>query len=193
MLIFLHIDDDAFITLLSFETDGPFNVDLMQFRLVMEALAIDTEDFGSDVYLVLGLKRSGKGAVRTPRILTLLHSLRNLKENEMQSETANVKVFHGLSSHHKHLTVYQSHLQVDLRYPLSKNFPTKMYFNNAYYAHVEGISTAELNRDTVLGCKGNPRKGIELSSLSELVGLERVGPAKVMQSVLPQLQDEDSK
>ncbi|XWS46824.1 hypothetical protein CRYUN_Cryun14cG0101300 [Craigia yunnanensis] len=74
----------------------------MQFMLDMGTLAMDTEGVDSDIYLALGLKELGKGAIGTPRILSLLSSLleKSVQKNEMQSETVNIKdkaaIFHGL-------------------------------------------------------------------------------------------------
>ena len=68
----------------------------------MGTLAINTEDVDSDIYLALGFKELGKGAIGTPRILSLLSSLleKSVQKNEMQSETVNIKdnvaIFHGL-------------------------------------------------------------------------------------------------
>ncbi|KAG4174478.1 hypothetical protein ERO13_A11G122700v2 [Gossypium hirsutum] len=104
----------------------------------MGTLAIDTEDLDSDIYLALGLKRLGKGAIGTPRILTLLSSLleKSVQKNEMQIETAsakdNIAIFHGLRVP-----------TISIRQYIDRIFK---YFNNAYYARVGGISTAELNR-----------------------------------------------
>ncbi|TYG93810.1 hypothetical protein ES288_A11G140300v1 [Gossypium darwinii] len=104
----------------------------------MGTLAIDTEDLDSDIYLALGLKRLGKGAIGTPRILTLLSSLleKSVQKNEMQIETAsakdNIAIFHGLRVP-----------TISIRQYTDRIFK---YFNNAYYARVGGISTAELNR-----------------------------------------------
>ncbi|OMP05071.1 Cyclin P/U [Corchorus olitorius] len=68
----------------------------------MGSLAIDTEDVDSDIYLTLGLKGLGKGAVGTPRILSILASLleKSVEKNDMDSETVDIKdgvaIFHGL-------------------------------------------------------------------------------------------------
>ena len=68
----------------------------------MGTLAINTEDVDSDIYLALGFNELGKGAIGTPRILSLLSSLleKSVQKNEMQSETVNIKdnaaIFHGL-------------------------------------------------------------------------------------------------
>ncbi|MBA0832024.1 hypothetical protein Goarm_016440 [Gossypium armourianum] len=181
-------DDDAFITILSVETNEPFHVDLLHFRLVMGTLAIDNEDLDSDIYLALGLKRLGKGAIGTPRILTLLSSLleKSVQKNEMQIETAsakvNIAIFHGLRvptisiqqyidrifkyarcSPSCFLVAYiyldrfgqQTDVQLTSRnvhrllitsVMVAAKFIDDTYFNNAYYARVGGISTAELNR-----------------------------------------------
>nr|KJB39101.1 hypothetical protein B456_007G136900 [Gossypium raimondii]KJB39102.1 hypothetical protein B456_007G136900 [Gossypium raimondii] len=104
----------------------------------MGTLAIDNEDLDSDIYLALGLKRLGKGAIGTPRILTLLSSLleKSVQKNEMQIETViakvNIAIFHGLRVP-----------TISIRQYIDRIFK---YFNNAYYARVGGISTAELNR-----------------------------------------------
>ncbi|KAL8143134.1 hypothetical protein V2J09_016166 [Rumex salicifolius] len=72
-------------------------------NLNMGALAIDSDDSGSEIYLTLGLK--GKGVRGKPRFLCYLSLLleRSVQENELLSETAKVKdefmtVFHGLKA-----------------------------------------------------------------------------------------------
>ena len=67
----------------------------MQAALNMEALTIDSDDLGLEIYRTLGL-RSGK-----PRFLSFLSKLleRSVQENEISSETEQVKeavtLFHG--------------------------------------------------------------------------------------------------
>ncbi|KAK8326712.1 hypothetical protein V6Z11_A11G134400 [Gossypium hirsutum] len=115
----------------------------------MGTLAIDTEDLDSDIYLALGLKRLGKGAIGTPRILTLLSSLleKSVQKNEMQIETAsakdNIAIFHGLRVPTISIRQYIDRI---FNVMVAAKFIDDTYFNNAYYARVGGISTAELNR-----------------------------------------------
>ncbi|EOX94774.1 Cyclin p1,1 isoform 2 [Theobroma cacao] len=104
----------------------------------MGTLAIDMEGVDSDIYLALGLKELGKRAIGTPRILSLLSSLleKSVQKNEMQSETVDIKdsvaIFHGLRAP-----------TISIQQYIDRIFK---FFNNAYYARVGGISTAELNR-----------------------------------------------
>ncbi|XVE73138.1 hypothetical protein DITRI_Ditri11bG0093400 [Diplodiscus trichospermus] len=104
----------------------------------MGTLAIDTKDVDSDIYLTLGFKELGKGAIGSPRILSLLSSLleRSVQKNEMQSEAVNIKdnvtIFHGLRAP-----------TISIQHYIDRIFK---FFNNAFYARVGGISTAELNR-----------------------------------------------
>ncbi|TYI68324.1 hypothetical protein E1A91_D08G080800v1 [Gossypium mustelinum] len=104
----------------------------------MGTLAIDTECVDSDIYRALGFKELGKGVVGTPRILSLLSSLleESVQRNEMESETVNFKdnvaMFHGLRAP-----------TISIQHYIDRIFK---FFNNAYYARVGGVSTAELNR-----------------------------------------------
>ncbi|XWS31580.1 hypothetical protein CRYUN_Cryun23aG0088600 [Craigia yunnanensis] len=104
----------------------------------MGTLAINTEDVDSDIYLALGFNELGKGAIGTPRILSLLSSLleKSVQKNETQSETVNIKdnvaIFHGLRAP-----------TISIQHYIDRIFK---FFNNAYYARVGGVSTAELNR-----------------------------------------------
>ncbi|XP_058077681.1 cyclin-P3-1-like [Magnolia sinica] len=67
----------------------------------MESLAPDTEAVGAEVYAVLGLNGSRRGASETPRVLSLLssHLERSVQKSEKILETAKKKeiitVFHG--------------------------------------------------------------------------------------------------
>lgn len=69
--------------------------------LKMGALAFDSDGAGTDIYLELGLKEQGKGALRTPRFLSLLSSLleNSVQKNEMLLATAQIEdvltIFHG--------------------------------------------------------------------------------------------------
>ncbi|XVE73137.1 hypothetical protein DITRI_Ditri11bG0093400 [Diplodiscus trichospermus] len=154
----------------------------------MGTLAIDTKDVDSDIYLTLGFKELGKGAIGSPRILSLLSSLleRSVQKNEMQSEAVNIKdnvtIFHGLraptiSIQHYidrifkyagcspscfliayiymdrfveqtdvHLTSLNVHRLLITSVMVAAKFIDDAFFNNAFYARVGGISTAELNR-----------------------------------------------
>ncbi|KAE8681588.1 Cyclin-U4-1 [Hibiscus syriacus] len=122
----------------------------------MGALAIDAEDLDSDVYLALGLKRSGKGTTGTPRILTLLSSFleKSVKENQMQPESKGPSCFlvayiylDRFGQHTDvHLTSCNVHRLLLTSVMVAAKFIDDLYFNNAYYAHVGGVSTAELNK-----------------------------------------------
>ncbi|XWS76402.1 hypothetical protein CRYUN_Cryun01aG0173200 [Craigia yunnanensis] len=115
----------------------------------MGTLAINTEDVDSDIYLALGFKELGKGAIGTPRILSLLSSLleRSVQKNEMQSETVNIKdnvaIFHGLRAP---TISIQHYIDRIFNVMVAAKFIDDAFFNNAYYARVGGVSTAELNR-----------------------------------------------
>ncbi|CAO2824208.1 unnamed protein product [Amaranthus hypochondriacus] len=69
--------------------------------LKMEALALHTDYAGTDIYLKLGLKEQEKGAMRTPRFLSLLSSLleHTVQKNDFLLETTPIEdvltVFHG--------------------------------------------------------------------------------------------------
>ncbi|XP_056693934.1 cyclin-P3-1 isoform X2 [Spinacia oleracea] len=69
--------------------------------LKIGALAFDSDDAGTDIYLKLGLNEKGKGVLRTPRFLSLLSSLLDncVQKNNMLLETAQIEdvltVFHG--------------------------------------------------------------------------------------------------
>ncbi|MBA0610394.1 hypothetical protein Godav_011254 [Gossypium davidsonii] len=161
---------------------------LLQVKLAMGTLAIDTECVDSDIYSALGFKEVGKGVVGTPRILSLLSSLleESVQRNEMESETVNFKdnvaMFHGLraptiSIQHYidrifkyagcspscflvayiyvdrfvqqtdvHLTSLNVHRLLITSVLVAAKFIDDAFFNNAYYARVGGVSTAELNR-----------------------------------------------
>ncbi|GMJ09118.1 cyclin p4;1 [Hibiscus trionum] len=196
----------------------------------MGALAIDAQNLDSDVYLALGLKKLGKGAIGNPQILTLLSSFleKSVKENEMQSDTAKgkanvaVAVFHGIrvptisirqyidrifkyarcspscflvayiyldrfgQQTDVHLTSHNVHRLLLTSVMVAAKFMDDMYFNNAYYARVGGVSTAELNRlemkfllsldfrlqvsiNTFQGYCSQLQNGIKLNGPSELV------------------------
>lgn len=68
----------------------------------MGTLGPDNENVGTDVYFSLGLKQSGKGAMKIPpRVLSPLSSLleRSVQSNEMLMEATEIKevtIFHGL-------------------------------------------------------------------------------------------------
>ncbi|CAN6558488.1 unnamed protein product [Malus baccata var. baccata] len=154
----------------------------------MGTLALDNENGSSDVYLSLGLKTSGKGVVKTPRVLSPLSSIleRSVQRNEMLLETTNIKevitIFHGLRAPplsirqyidrickysgcspscfvvaqiyvdrylkctEVHLTSFNVHRLLITSVMLAAKFMDDAFFNNAYYAKVGGVSTAELNR-----------------------------------------------
>ncbi|KAK8614649.1 hypothetical protein V6N13_068446 [Hibiscus sabdariffa] len=164
---------------------GDFSIDF--FRLAMATLAIDTEGVDSDIYRALGFKELGKGAVGTPRILSLLSSLleKSVQLNETESETVNFKdnvaIFHGLrvptisirnyidrifkyaacspscflvayvyvdrfvQQTDVHLTSLNVHRLLITSVLVAIKFIDDAFFNNAYYARVGGVTTAELN------------------------------------------------
>ncbi|KAK9001924.1 hypothetical protein V6N11_024619 [Hibiscus sabdariffa] len=164
-----------------------FEVSIDFFRLAMATLAIDTEGVDSDIYRALGFKELGKGAVGTPRILSLLSSLleKSVQLNETESETVNFKdnvaIFHGLrvptisirnyidrifkyaacspscflvayvyvdrfvQQTDVHLTSLNVHRLLITSVLVAIKFIDDAFFNNAYYARVGGVTTAELN------------------------------------------------
>lgn len=73
----------------------------MQLCLKMGALAFETDDAAADIYLKLGLKEQSKGALKTPRFLSLLSSLldNSVQKNDMLLEMEKIEdvltVFHG--------------------------------------------------------------------------------------------------
>lgn len=155
---------------------------------IMGTLGLDNENVGTDVYFSLGLKQSGKGAMKIPpRVLSPLSSLleRSVQSNEMLMEATEIKevtIFHGLrapplsirqyidrvfkysgcspscfvvakiyvdrylQSTQVHLTSFNVHRLLITSVMLAAKFIDDAFFNNAYYAKVGGVSTAELNR-----------------------------------------------
>ncbi|KAL9227961.1 hypothetical protein vseg_003590 [Gypsophila vaccaria] len=70
----------------------------------MRGLTLDTDDAGTDIYFKLGLRARGKGALRTPKFLSLLSSLleTSIQNNEILFEEAQIEdvltAFHGTKS-----------------------------------------------------------------------------------------------
>ncbi|KAK9018232.1 hypothetical protein V6N11_001211 [Hibiscus sabdariffa] len=116
------------------------------FRLAMGTLAIDTEGVDSDIYRALGFKELGKGGVGTPRILSLLSSLLEKSVQQNKTETVNFKdnvaIFHGLRAPTISIRNYIDRIFNVL---VATKFIDDAFFNNAYYARVGGVTTAELN------------------------------------------------
>ncbi|WCJ21532.1 Cyclin family protein [Euphorbia peplus] len=121
----------------------------------MGTLNLDSGNVDSDVYLSLGLNALGKAAAGTPRALNLIASLldRCVQKNEMMLETTQIKdaitVFHGLRAPPNTdipLTSLNVHRLLITSVMVAAKFIDDAFFNNAYYAKVGGISTAELNR-----------------------------------------------
>ncbi|KAL5796724.1 hypothetical protein ACOSQ2_001544 [Xanthoceras sorbifolium] len=153
----------------------------------MGTLALDTESVDTDIYLTLGLKRSGKGVVRSPKILSVISTLleRSVQKNEMLLKTMQIKditIFHGLreptitiqqyidrifkyaacspscfvvaqiyvdrylQQADVHLTSLNVHRLLITSVMVAAKFIDDAFFNNAYYARVGGVTTAELNR-----------------------------------------------
>ncbi|KAF2325188.1 hypothetical protein GH714_025004 [Hevea brasiliensis] len=116
----------------------------------MGTLTLDTGNVDSDVYLSLGLKvkELGKGVLGTPQVLTLLSSLleRSVQKNETVLETKQIKdaitEFDGLRAPAPDSSAADNFLVQVLKTSLW----FFRFFNNAYYAKVGGVSTAELNR-----------------------------------------------
>ncbi|KAH9729857.1 Cyclin-P3-1 [Citrus sinensis] len=103
----------------------------------MGTLALDTESVGTDIYRMLGLKDLGKGTVGSPKILSLIGRLleKSVQKNEMLLDTIKTKdvtIFHGLRAP-----------TISIQQYIDRIFK---FFNNAYYARVGGVSTAEMNR-----------------------------------------------
>ncbi|KAM2616303.1 hypothetical protein TB2_030720 [Malus domestica] len=154
----------------------------------MATLALDNEIVSLDVYLSLGLKTSGNGVMKIPRVLSPLSSIleRYVQRNEMLLETTKIKqvitIYHGLRAPplsirqyidrickysgcspscfvvaqiyldrylqcmQVHLTSFNVHRLLITSVMLAAKFMDDAFFNNAYYAKVGGVSTAELNR-----------------------------------------------
>ncbi|OMO77714.1 Cyclin P/U [Corchorus capsularis] len=174
----------------------------------MGSLAIDTGDVDLDIYLTLGLKGLGKGAVGTPRILSILASLleKSVEKNDMNSETVDVKdsvaIFHGLRAPTISIQQY-----IDRIFKYGGCSPSCFVIAYIYVdrfvqqtnVHLTSLNVHRLLITSVMvaakfiddACKKNLQKGFKLKGLSELAELKRVGRAKVITHVLPQLQDDD--
>ncbi|KAK0583045.1 hypothetical protein LWI29_032826 [Acer saccharum] len=170
-----------------FKHDTFLSLSLLSHNLNMGTLALDTESVDTDIYFSLGLKRSGKGVVRSPKILSIVSTLleRSVQKNEMLSETMQIKditIFHGLRAPtitiqqyidrifkyaacspscfvvaqiyvdrylrqaDVHLTSHNVHRLLLTSVMVAAKFNDDASFNNAYYARVGGVTTAELNR-----------------------------------------------
>ncbi|KAK9015592.1 hypothetical protein V6N11_006692 [Hibiscus sabdariffa] len=86
-----------------------------------------------------------------------------------------------------HLTSLNVHRLLITSVLVAAKFIDDAFFNNAYYARVGGVSTAELN-----SYKRNTGTFIKSNGQSEPAGLKIVGRAKVIHNVLPQFRDEDT-
>ncbi|KAL6339632.1 hypothetical protein AAG906_034717 [Vitis piasezkii] len=139
--------------------------------LDMGTLAIDDDIAGSDLYLALGLKELGKGSVQKNETLletaqikdaiTIFHgsraptlSVRQYIDRIFKYSgcspscfvVAHIYVDRFLQHTDAHLTSLNVHRLLITSVMVAAKFIDDAFFNNAYYAKVGGVSTAELNR-----------------------------------------------
>nr|XP_043637722.1 cyclin-P3-1 isoform X2 [Erigeron canadensis] len=102
----------------------------------------------SKLYVTLGLE----GGTGSPKILSLLSSLlqESVEKNETLLQTTQRKdvltIFHGSKAPSLTIQQYMERIFKYSRILLATKFIDEAFYNNAYYAKVGGVTTAEMNR-----------------------------------------------